>query len=145
MRDTILRRFPRIIAAFAFVIIIYQAGLARGFELRILKFGHSWFVESQEYFVMSFFMMIVMIVLSVKPRMILNVICAAALALTLYQFRYVYAIKLGISDEGEPISLWLRESIPLDVLGFLLVAILLFVQIANLTKAVFRRNKLVTL
>ncbi len=140
---TMLEKYSKIILILAIAINVYLVGLTRGFEFQYLKYGFSDpRISGAEYFYICFFLLIFLIGREVKKRFVSNIICLSALAIAAYKYKFIYLFTVGLLDEGEPISLMFRESIPLNLISFSVIILLLIYQIIVIIQDFYSKNRI---
>lgn len=124
-----LRKYSRIIVLFTLGINVFLVGLHRGFDISLSEFEFSGPNFGDIYFYTSFFLILFFFGELAKNRLVSNIICFFALFSLLYYYNRIYLYNTRTFEESRPINLFLRESMPLDVISFSLIMILLIFQL----------------
>lgn len=125
-----LEKILSILVFLTFSINIFLAGLERGFNFHYQKYGLSGIgFAGSSYLWISFLLLVFLLGKKTKKKFLSNILCLTSLSFILFQYKNIYLYKKLLSDAGDPISILLRESIPLDVISFSAILILLFTQI----------------
>lgn len=118
----------------------YLAGLVRGYGFhQEFEFSEP-YMKGAEYFTICFLLLVVIAVRFIRKKLLSDILCLTALSVALFQYRFIWLYKLALSDEGPPLSLLFRESIPLEIASFLLIITLLIYQFVVLLKGTAIRD-----
>lgn len=142
-----LRNFTILFALIAEVVNAFLAGLSRGHEVHIIKYGlYSYGFESLTfcYLYICFFLFIFILGKLLERELLSNIICLGALLLLFYSYKYIYLQMKIFSVPEEPWILLYRDSIFFVLISFLLVLILLVYQIISISKYFVKKNKVLS-
>ncbi len=132
----ILKKTSKVIALILCSVNLFLAGLHRGFEI-----GHD---ESTKFFISGgsgydllanyyiyIFLLLVMFVIgqSMKKDVLSRVACFSTLILNIFLYRTIYLQKKIFIYNSDSFTKLLRDTIPLDLISFLVMITLLLFQI----------------
>lgn len=125
MIDEIFLKLARISTFCQLVVVAFLSGYTRGWELPALAFGYDTVPYSGHYFFL-FFLTLLQLSCLLSNRMFFRLLSLLPViaSITLYCTK-ILGLKIGLADEIDYTSYWIRESFLMDFVwgGLVLVSI----------------------